>query len=71
MLGGVLAALLYDFLFCPACGKPSPGQVIPKDQTINYKEVDKDGPGSMQPVKKKRRTDRKDPPPTREVLSTV
>ncbi|XP_051943813.1 aquaporin-4 [Hippocampus zosterae] len=71
MLGGVLAALLYDFLFCPACGKPSPGQVIPKDQTINYKEVDKDGPGSMQPVKRKKRTDRKDPPPTREVLSTV
>ncbi|XP_019734626.1 aquaporin-4 [Hippocampus comes] len=71
MLGGVLAALLYEFLFCPACGKPSPGQVIPKDQTVNYKEVDKDGPGSMQPVKRKKRTDRKDPPPTREVLSTV
>ncbi|XP_061550591.1 aquaporin-4 isoform X2 [Phycodurus eques] len=71
ILGAIMAGLLYDFLFCPDCCKPSPGQVIPKAQTGTYKEVDKDGPDSMQQVKKKKRTERKDPPPTREVLSTV
>ncbi|XP_077413899.1 aquaporin-4 [Vanacampus margaritifer] len=68
MLGGVIAALVYEFIFCPDSGKPSPGQVIPKNQTGTYKDMEG---GSMQPLKKKRRTERKDPPPTRDVLSTV
>ncbi|XP_049603547.1 aquaporin-4 [Syngnathus scovelli] len=66
-LGAIIAALLYELIFCPSSSKPSPGQVIPKEQMGAFK----DGMGSMQPVKRKRRTERKDPPPTREVLSTV
>ncbi|XP_037132417.1 aquaporin-4 [Syngnathus acus] len=66
-LGAIIAAPLYELIFYPSSGKPSPGRVIPKEQMGAFK----DGMGSMQPVKRKRRTERKDPPPTREVLSTV
>ncbi|XP_077376351.1 aquaporin-4 [Festucalex cinctus] len=69
ILGAVIAAFLYEFIFCPDSGKPSPGQVIPKNLTGTYREVD--GAGSMQPVKRKRRTERKDAPPTRDAMSTV
>ncbi|XP_061776274.1 aquaporin-4-like [Nerophis ophidion] len=71
ILGALLAAILYQYLFCPERDfKPSPSQVIPKDQAGNYREVDKDEhgikpgsvqTGSVQPVKKKKRTERKDP----------
>ncbi|XP_054623554.1 aquaporin-4-like [Dunckerocampus dactyliophorus] len=75
ILGAVIAALLYRYVFFPERDfKPRPRQVIPKDQAGNYREVKDDmvlKPGSLQPVKKKKRTERKDPPPTREVLSTV
>ncbi|XP_077472128.1 aquaporin-4 [Stigmatopora argus] len=63
VLGGVLAGLLYDYLFCPDSGKPGPGQVIPKDQMGGYRD--------MELARRKKRTERKDALPTREVLSTV
>ncbi|KAM9790897.1 aquaporin-4-like isoform 2-T3 [Syngnathus typhle] len=67
-LGAIIAALLYEFIFCPSSGKPSPGRVIPKEQIGAFK----DGMAPvMQTVKRKKRTERKDPPPTREVVSTV
>ncbi|XP_061151030.1 aquaporin-4-like isoform X1 [Syngnathus typhle] len=63
-LGAIIATLLYEFIFCPSSGKPSPGRVIPKEQIGAFKD-------GMAPVKRKKRTERKDPPPTREVVSTV
>ncbi|XP_077581099.1 aquaporin-4 [Stigmatopora nigra] len=63
VLGGVIAGLLYDYLFCPDSGKPGPGQVIPKDQMGGYRD--------MELARRKKRTERKDALPTRDVLSTV
>ncbi|KAM9790774.1 uncharacterized protein ACBT44_019199, partial [Syngnathus typhle] len=47
-LGAIIAALLYEHIFCPSSGKPSPGQVIPMEQMGAFK----DEMGSMQPVKR-------------------
>nr|XP_057924295.1 aquaporin-4-like [Doryrhamphus excisus]XP_057924296.1 aquaporin-4-like [Doryrhamphus excisus] len=68
MLGAVIAAVLYHYIFCPEHDfKPRLRQVLPNDVRDDMALK----PGSLQPVKKKKRTERKDPPPTRDVLSTV
>ncbi|XP_061151053.1 aquaporin-4-like [Syngnathus typhle] len=65
-LGAIMAALVYEHIFYPSSDKPSPGRVIPKEQIGAFK----DGMARvMQAVRRKKRTERKDPPPTR--VSTV
>ncbi len=78
ILGGILAAGLYEYLYCPDLEvKKRLKQVFQKDPSGKYKEVESDDviikPGSIHIVSDLEKSDKKEPfqDSTGEVLSSV
>lgn len=78
ILGGILAAGLYEYLFCPDPEiKKSLKQVFEKDASGKYREVETEDiaikPGSIHTISDEGKIEKKDPfqDSTGEVLSSV